>query len=831
MDGFATSNFRLFALVAIATLSLGLVGCGGSDGDNGAAGASGADGADGAAGFSCWDLNENGIKDPEEDLNADGVVDVLDCNATANQAIVIGDGSELTEEEIEELGRLVATIDSVVIASAPVVEFTVTDSHGNPAIGLAEGVVWFTIAKLVPGDVDFNGGLSHWQSYVNRLETPTSGNPAGSPNVLESALQATNDSTGTLENLTFGKYRYTFATDISDPEQTLGIEYDSSLTTRVGLEIRLDGEGEVPLAPMNPVYDFVPDGGAGSGTKDISDTANCSNCHYQFELHGGPRKTVEYCVTCHNAGTIDQDTGESVDMAYLAHSVHPGEDRAFPDDTLIPYIIWGFGEFLGFGEHDYSEVTYPQNLLYCENCHEQSEETPDGNAWNEDASAKTCGGCHADGLLVGTPDSVTGQPDAYAFNHEFADVNVGVQNDGSCGSCHLGNIATAGPALKIHGSIEGSARARNTAGDNFIYEFISATNTGPGETPVVTFKITDPEGNAYDILTDPEFDPVASEGNAALNLYVQWSTDAYYGGDETGLVLGARINDDLSIQAIQDLNFRDTGYPYRMRLGAIKAVAVDNGDGSFTVPFFQALPVAFSGDVAFALGGHPGAQYVNEDGVLIWDRAAAVSAVFYPGKPREAAFDSAQCNACHERLSLHGGNRNGNADICLLCHNGDAAVCDSNPEPDGSCPVGERQEGYGMGYMVHSIHRASPTWLEGDFDEVTYPQSIANCFTCHKDGKYSVARATARAVSTDQGADIRVWTDDIATTPTATVCGVCHTSTAARGHFESQAGQVDTLKSDIVGADVGLPNGQEACAVCHGAGATFDTATFHHVAE
>jgi hypothetical protein len=48
----------------------------------------------------------------------------------------------------------------------------------------------------------------------------------------------------------------------------------------------------------------------------------------------------------------------------------------------------------------------------------------------------------------------------------------------------------------------------------------------------------------------------------------------------------------------------------------------------------------------------------------------------------------------------------------------------------------------------------------------------------------------------------------------------------------TQGGQVDAIKgSEIVGGDVGLPNGQEACAVCHGAGASFDTATFHPVPE
>ena len=101
---------------------------------------------------------------------------LVSLNDEDHAAIIpIGNGSTLTEEQVEQLGRLVATIDSVEIASPPVVEFTVKDSNGNPAVGIAEGVVWFTIAKLVPADPSFNGGLAYWQSYVNRIETPTEG--------------------------------------------------------------------------------------------------------------------------------------------------------------------------------------------------------------------------------------------------------------------------------------------------------------------------------------------------------------------------------------------------------------------------------------------------------------------------------------------------------------------------------------------------------------------------------------------------------------------------------------------------------------------------------
>jgi OmcA/MtrC family decaheme c-type cytochrome len=780
-------NSRLILVLLIGVLSLCVVGCDGDDGDDGAAGPPGTDG------ISCWDLNENGVKDPEEDLNGDGVVDVNDCNANVNQGIVIGDGSELTEDEIEELGQLVATIDNVTVSSPPVVEFTVKDSHGNAAIGIAEGVVWFTFAKLVAADPDVNGGLPYWQSYVNRVETADP--DADTPNVLDQSVQATTDNSGSLEQLGGGRYRYTFATDVTSVTEPIAVPWEPNLTHRVGLEIRLDGPGEIPLAPDNPVYDFVPDGGSGSGiTKWIADTANCADCHYSFTMHGGPRKTVEYCVTCHNPGSIDQDTGEAIDMAYLAHSIHTGEDRA------VPYIVYGFGD----RGHDYSEVLYPQDTKYCETCHEASESHPDGDSWNEVASAKTCGGCHADGLLAQNPDAVTGVPD-YAFDHTAAeaDLDVGVVEDGECSNCHLGNIERAGPALAIHSRIRGSQRARKEAGDNFVLEILSATDTGPGQRPKITFKVSSPDGEPYDIVDDPEF----TDSNAALNLYVAWTTDDVYNGDENGATSGWRDRGD-GAQPVEE-----QGYPYRMYLAALQRDAVRNADGSYTVTYFRALPENISGDAMIALGGHPAWEYRDADGVTGFDRAAAISAVFYPGEERQFAVDSDNCNACHERIQFHGSNRNGNVEICLACHTADTAV---------------EGEGWAFGRLIHSIHAASESFAGGEFAHVTYPQSIANCETCHVPGSYNVARDTARAVSIHEGGSFTSWKDDTATTPNAAYCGACHTSTAARGHFESQGGQVAVVKSNIATSGDGLPNGQEGCPVCHDSGREFDTAIFHN---
>jgi len=809
-------NIRWHHLFALILTGFLVIGCDGDDGATGATGAAGPPGPEGP----------EGPPGPPPD-----------------GSIIIGDGSALTPEEIEALGRLQAEITGVTVSSPPVVDFTVTDANGDPVVGLAANTVRFTFAKLMPADTavpPVNGGLPYWQSYVIRAVTP---DQEDGPNFIPNAVQPNSDSGGTLEDLGDGLYRYTFVNDVTNVTEPIAVPWEPNLTHRVGMEISLSSASGArrPMAPFNPVFDFVPDGGAGSGvTRNIIDTENCQNCHFEFAEHGGQRKSVEYCVTCHNPGHIDPDSGNSLDMSHMVHSIHMGVDRKTNAGVPLPYII-----YRNFGGNDFTfdfgDVTFPRSKTYCETCHTASETAPDGDNWNTNAAAKPCLGCHADGLLAENFDPVTGQPE-YFMDHAAAeaDVPIGTVEDGQCASCHLGTISTAGPPLLIHSNIRGDDRARAEAGDNFVFEFISATNTGPGETPVVTFKITDPAGTAYDILNDPEFDPVVSGGAAALNLYVQWATADYSGGDENGLVVGGRINDDLTTQAIQDLNFRDTGYAIRMRLGAIQDVAVDNGDGSFTVTFYRALPAAFTGDVAFALGGHPAWETTDADGVTAYERAAAVSAVYFPGEPRQAAFDSASCNNCHERLLEHGSNRNGNYEFCLICHNGDAAVCQSNPELDGSCPVGETNEGYHFGRMIHSIHTASTTFKTdggGDFSHVTYPQNPANCETCHIPGRYDVARETARAVSTDQGSDIRIWTDDIASTPNAAVCGVCHDDTAARGHFESQGGQVDDLKCTIVGAECGdplgasgsgLPNGQEACAVCHGTGSEFETSQFHN---
>ncbi|MDH3546496.1 MAG: hypothetical protein OEN22_05320, partial [Gammaproteobacteria bacterium] len=91
---------------------------------------------------------------------------------------------------------------------------------------------------------------------------------------------------------------------------------------------------------------------------------------------------------------------------------------------------------------------------------------------------------------------------------------------------------------------------------------------------------------------------------------------------------------------------------------------------------------------------------------------------------------------------------------------------------------------------------------------------------------YILPRTVARSVSFAD-TDPTIWSDDIAMTPTAAVCGACHNDIPATAHFDSMGAQIGVPKSDILTVN-GLPNGQESCAVCHGAGSEFDTSRYHN---
>ncbi len=143
------------------------------------------------------------------------------------------------------------------------------------------------------------------------------------------------------------------------------------------------------------------------------------------------------------------------------------------------------------------------------------------------------------------------------------------------------------------------------------------------------------------------------------------------------------------------------------------------------------------------------------------------------------------CNGCHNPLAVHGGYRR-ETGLCVLCHNDDVIDPDTGNSVD-------------MSQMIHKIHRGKdlpsvkagkPYQIIGymqsvnDWSDVTFPQPLQNCVTCHT------------------GAQGDVWKDH----PTQDACGACHDDTYF-GPLPAPSGLV---------AHAGGPQADDTnCLVCH----------------
>ena len=761
--GITRSRVPLIAMLALAA-TIGLAGCDGDSVGDAAAGPTGPTGGVGPTGPT------GPTVPPVPDIEQGGPV-------------TIGNGSALTAEQIAAIDTLVATLDSAVITNnRAVIEFTVKTAPGGPVLGLAPTTLRLGIAKLVPAAAAVP---SRWQSYVNRRATP--GNTsAGFVPALPNAIQANTESgvagdcavatAACWQELGSGKYRYRSAVDLSTVTSPIAVPYDPSLTHRVSLAIDLS-EPARELAPDNPFLDFVPAGGTVTSNKLIAATANCADCHVRLALHGGPRRDVEDCVVCHNPGSIDPDGGESVDMAYMAHSIHSGQLRGAPigetdpDDltSAIPYVVYGFrGE-----EHNYGDVTYPQSRLFCENCHTQSADAPQGNDWLANVTASTCGGCHVDGLLKTGPDAATGRY-VYQFQHTVATSGFDfAANDGDCQGCHRAG-GVAGATLDVHRT---GQRLGVELGRAYEYRILSATNTAAGQAPTVTFQI----------LKDGQPIDVKALTTGRLRLDFAWSTDDIHNVADLTPGQEKYLNDEG--QRLEVAFVGSGGQTANM------AAVVNNGNGTFSYTLASPLPAGVNGDIMVVLEGRR-----EENGEEVFPS----SAIFFPGDKRVSLVEQAKCENCHEFIEAHGGSRAGDPNVCILCHNSSGGFAE-----EGIGPIA-------FGAWMHNLHNSV-------LGEITYPQSLERCEACHKPGSYNTARETALPISTAAGADKRAVNDDTWDSATAGTCRGCHGSGSALAHMTQNGGVI----GKVGGKRLVPSTATESCAVCHGAGRSVDTTQAH----
>jgi OmcA/MtrC family decaheme c-type cytochrome len=477
----------------------------------------------------------------------------------------------------------------------PLVEVTFTDDKGQPLDRLGNVTPGACSASFILGWYDAPN--RDYVSYTTRTQT--------SPITGVAAVQASADSNGTWNEVAMGRYTYKFRT-------VLPASFDQTKTHTLGIYGSRNLQAIIEKTYYdNVLYDFRPDGGAVTNTWAAFDTATCNSCHDPLGLHGGSRREVKLCVLCHNrTQSLDPDTGNGVQMAEMTHKIHNGPNLA------NGYTIIGNQQAV----HDYTHVTYPQDIRNCTTCHKPS--APEGHIWFSNPSRQACGACHD------SVDWVTGE------NHA-----AGPQaDDSACASCHLPQGESEFDA-SIKGAHTIPTKSAQLKGLNI--QILNVTGAAPGAKVTVLFKVTNGDGSnvapsslnrmrfrlggpTTDYTTALQEDGV--KATASGDAWVYTFTTAAIPADATGSWL---LSADCYRMVTID-NHTETGLSVRE--------AAQNPVYYFAVTDSQ--PVA-----------------------------------------RRTVVDLAKCNKCHETLALHGGQRF-KIEECVICHNPGATFASVEGEPD-----------------------------------------------------------------------------------------------------------------------------------------------------
>jgi OmcA/MtrC family decaheme c-type cytochrome len=656
---------------------------------------------------------------------------------------------------------------------------------------------------------------------------------------------------GTFVDNGDGTYQYTFMKDITkDPN----VIYNATLTHRVGFEIRGLAQAN------NGAYTFQPSTGATTGifSREIVETATCDTCHTALTAHGGARVEVQYCVMCHNPGTTDPYSDNTLDFKVMVHKIHTGntlpsiQTANGPDTTPtlgLGYWIVGYMKSLS----NFDTVLYPQDTRNCVTCHVQNVPSlPQAANYMTVPTVQACGSCH---------DNVNF---ATGANHSAANLPA---NNSQCTTCHGTTSTIDNGMLQVvpaHVIPEVVAATKF----EFIVNSVSFKTTAGQIYPVVNFKIVDPtNGNApYNILTAAPFagaDPgtgqpvCANGGTARLAIDIAWETSDYtnWGSGTTPSTWGQPIS--LNPLAVAGC------------ASAVPSSAITGPDatGSFILTSPTALPAAPAANcppasatacpaianVAAVLEGHPGVVTTGPGATAI----PVTSAVGYGNVEGEApvarrvVVDIAKCDVCHSVLALHGDNRNNNPQVCVACHNPASTDVGMRQTLTATTPGidGLWEETIDFKHMIHAIHDGSVRGAAGapfviygfggsvnNFTDVVYPGQLNRCDACHVGTSYYPVDDTAVQATTfytglsKELPNPTTVGNPISTSANMAVCSACHVDTVTKSHMLQNGGST-TVSKDAEGRTIPSPNpaNAETCSVCHGPGGVADVMVVHDI--
>ncbi len=645
-----------------------------------------------------------------------------------------------------------ASIDGAGVAT---VNFTITDNGDTPLDRegrWSEGAVSanFVLAWL---DDDGAGNPGQYTAYTTRDQTsPITGN---------TETQAAADSGGSFAEVGQGNgtYTYTFGTTVAVA--------DGTKTHTVAVYASRDFEDQRYIA--NTTFDFLPAGGDVTVTRDVVTTATCNSCHNPLSIHGGRRRDVKLCITCHTPQSTDPDTGNTVDMPTMIHKIHMGANLPSVQNGDA-YQIIGYMQSV----HDYSAGHFPQPVNNCAKCHTGTQ----GDAWKLNPNKPACTACH-DRTSFTEPAPVGWTLHA-----------GGAVPDDSCVVCHPASGGVAGiEDVHMRGTLDPSNAVVAVTYDQI-------TSTGPGQLPVLDFTVN-VDGAAHDILTTPLERLRFTIAGPSTEIQSYYQVRAQGSGSE----------------------------------GTI--TALDAANGKFRYTFATPIPPTASGSYGIATEArYSGGNAFNEvlyfgvtDATAVPRRSIAdmdkcnnchKELAFHGGSRKNVdycAFCHNPNNANDERIArLEGASILApSVDLKRMIHKLHRGSDLVQPAIYGAFPPPSPANPAGSPFDAGNIH---------------YPGDLRSCAACHTANSYALPLADdvlpslvqTMTCSEDPVADA----DDYCTAPfftatdtylppTQSVCTSCHDGIATVGHAE-----VNTT-----------PSGIETCTTCHAPGSSFDPALWH----
>ena len=596
----------------------------------------------------------------------------------------------------------------------PEVTFTATNDRGDqiPFVELTE--VRFMLAYLDPAPAE--GTTARYISYNTRME-----NPDGVANNGDEALQATYDGAqlAGLSDNGDGTLKYKFRTAVP-------ANYNPMITHAVGGQFRRTSALDGKVYKANAALEFRPDGGAVAETRDIVETATCNECHTRMEFHGEIRREVKLCILCHNPGSTDANTGNTVDMPVMIHKIHRGEQLPSVQ-AGDPYQIIGFGNTV----HDYSTVAFPQDIRNCTACHKQDDKAAQADVYLTKPTRAGCGSCH-DRTWFGDPAAT---PEGWE-NHS---VEFAQEDDRLCAACHTPEAPGYSPIREAH-----------------------LTPVQRPENPGLNLQITNVAVNPDDGTLTVDYSATYGDGSPVtdiadiqrIGVIVAWPAPEYETYKSEG-IRGSRPAPGTVVNATSPTG--EYSYVFAAKL------PLDPG---------LTFGIAMTGRVAFTVDEEEHEAGLSDNSLQFFTIDGSEP------QPRREVVDDAQCAKCHGgTIRFHGEQRLG-VGVCVMCHNtnlGEFNFKDMlhkwHTGEELSAPFhgaeevrfpGLRQE-CSICHGANSVDlplapEALPTVITNEDDSVTtiLPERAA-CVSCHD----SLMANIHASLNTDAGAGVET-------------CAVCH---------------------------------------------------------